>query len=215
MEGSTSAEDFDLLEAWSAGDGRAGDELFRRHALGVLRFFRSKVPDAAEDLTQRTLLACVEGRDRFRKAASFRTYLFGIARNQLLMHLRTKRAVEARFEPSSVSIVDTGAGPLHLAAKREEQRVVMEALRRVPIDFQITLELFYWEEMSLVEIAEVLGIAKGTVKSRLARGREMLREQLASMVASHQLLESSVNDLEKWTRSLGKLVAHRDGTGGS
>lgn len=206
----TAVDDFELLEAWSRGDASAGDRLFRRHALSVLRFFRSKVPDVAEDLTQRTLLACVEATERFRKAASFRAYLFGIARNQLLMHLRRASALKDRFELMTHSVVDTGNGAPVLVARREEQRIVLDALRRIPVDFQIALELFYWEEMPIAEIAQVLGVAPGTVKSRLSRAREMMRDQLAALTDSRQLLESTAGELDKWARSLGKIITPGD-----
>ena len=52
--------DFELLEAWREGDQRAGRELFARHFDAIYRFFRSKIEDAADDLTQQTFLGCVK-----------------------------------------------------------------------------------------------------------------------------------------------------------
>jgi RNA polymerase sigma-70 factor (ECF subfamily) len=202
--------DFELLDAWRGGDDQAGNELFDRHSTSVFRFFRNKVGPAAEDLAQKTFLGCVEGRDRVRGDSSFRTYLFAIARNQLLMYLRSKATLERRFEPDICSVVDMSATPGHLAVRQEEQAIVAQALQHIPVDSQIALELFYWAEMSLAEIATVLGIAEGTVKSRLSRGRSRLRECISEMVESQDLLVSTVGDLERWMRSLNKCAAEPD-----
>ena len=80
------ASDFELLEAWKAGDDASGNLLVRRHFERIYMFFDSKVGGAVEDLTQRTFLACTTARDRIDPQRSFRTYLYGIARNQLLQY---------------------------------------------------------------------------------------------------------------------------------
>lgn len=196
------------MRAWKAGDRKSGNLLFRRHFAAVYRFFRSKVGLFAEDLTQRTFLGCVEALDRIRGDAGFRAYLFAVARNQLLMHFRRtgRSAGEATFE--SWSIVDLGGSPGGLAAQREEQRVLLLGMQKLPVDYQIALELHYWEDMSTEEIAVVLGVARGTIKARLSRGREMLKKQLAELVDHDKLLESTVGELDKWVRSLSKCVPH-------
>ena len=78
------SDDLDLLEAWRAGDKEAAGTLLRRHFSRVFQFFRSKLDDHVDDLTQRTFMACVEARERLRPEVSFRAYLLGIARKQLL-----------------------------------------------------------------------------------------------------------------------------------
>src|SRR5262245_60999657 len=82
-------EDLALLNRWRDGDRAAGEALFARHFDGLYRFFEHKTGGDADDLTQRTFLACVRSRDQFRGASSFRTYLFAIARHELYAHLRT------------------------------------------------------------------------------------------------------------------------------
>jgi RNA polymerase sigma-70 factor (ECF subfamily) len=84
-------DDRALLVAWRAGDRERGNELFRRHIRSVSRFFRSKIPEAAEDLTQTTFLAVAQVDPARIGEVPFRAYLFGIARNQLLMHLVRRR----------------------------------------------------------------------------------------------------------------------------
>ncbi len=196
-------DDFELVRRWQAGDEEAGDALVRRHFWSVYRFFRSKVDDAAEDLAQRTFLACVEARERVRPEQGFVSYLFGIARNQLLMHLRRHGRSSGRFEPLETSVADLqGDRADDGLAQHEQQRALLGALRRIPVDFQIAVELYYWEELSVSQVAAVLDVAPGTVKSRLARARDKLREQLERMALPETTLHSTLSDLEGWARSL-------------
>lgn len=200
-------DDFALLEAWRGGDRDAGDALFGRHFASIYRFFRNKVEDVlAEDLTQATFLGCADGRDRFENAASFRTYLFSIARNHLYMHFRKKGRSDAIFDDQSVSVADLGASPRTLAVARQEQRLLLAALRRIPVDFQIAIELYYWEGLSTVELAAVLDVPEGTVRSRLTRAREHLARQIEALATSTVEYETTMNDFEHWARSLRALL---------
>ncbi len=192
--------DFELLERWRGGDDAAGNTLFERHFRSVNRFFRSKVDGGVEDLVQATFLSCVEGRDRFEGRSSFRGYLFGIARNRLLLWYRQRRRDPVDAEAASA--VDLGASPSRAIAGREEERLLLLALRRLALDHQITLELFYWEELKGHELAEVLGISPHTVRSRLSRARQALREAVERVAADPALAESTLGDLEGWAQAL-------------
>lgn len=194
--------ELELLTRWQAGDQHAGDALIRAHFWRIYRFFRAKLDSAAEDLTQRTFLAAVEARDRVDARLSFRAYLFGIARYQLTQYLRRHARTQARFEPSQNSVAEITGQVDAKMAHVEEQRALMVALRRIPLDHQITIELYYWEEMSVAEIASVLDIAPGTVKSRLGRARAELRRQLGRERIRREAKESTLSDLEGWATSL-------------
>lgn len=197
------ADDFELLQRWRDGDNPAGNELFERHFKSIRRFFRNKVElRDAEDLIQRTFLACVEAIVRFRAEASFRTYLFTIARRELCHYIRRKTRSAARNEPDLTvsSIVDLGISPSVAAVQQQERALVAEAMRQIPVDFQITLELYYWEQLTGPELAEVLGISPTTVRTRLHRAREALRASLERLrnddaPISDADLESSVHGL--------------------
>ena len=104
--------DAELLAAWRAGDAPAGNELVRRHFMAVYRFFVNKVSHDVDDLIQRTFLACVEGRDRFRADSSLKAYILGIARNQLLMHLRQRQRRENPIAPSDLVVADVLGSPV-------------------------------------------------------------------------------------------------------
>lgn len=198
--------DLELLRRWRRGDAVAGDSLFKRHFVRIYRFFRSKVGSEAEDLSQRTFLALVENREEMRPDSNFIAYAFGIARNQLLMHFRRLgRGHETDLQ--SRSVADLGAkGPETGLRKGEELRLVLLAMQRLPIDFQVALELYYWEDMATGDIAEVLGVSPGTVKSRLFRGRELLRKEIEGVDAPEALCQSTLQNLNRWIEGLRENV---------
>jgi RNA polymerase sigma-70 factor (ECF subfamily) len=204
-------DDRALLVAWQRGDREQGNQLFRRHILSVSRFFRTKVPEAAEDLTQMTFLALAELDPARIANVPFRAYLFGIARNQLLMHLRTKTRADRRFDPLTWSAPDAGASPVRVAAAHQQQRALATALQRLPVDYQVALELHYFEGLAVAEIAEVLGRPAGTIKSLLSRGRDLLRERIVELAGSDELLLSVAGELERWMRALPDAI-HGDDT---
>lgn len=195
-----SRTDYELLAAWSDGDAQAGNELFLRHFDSVERFFRNKVDGSAQDLVQEVFLACVAGRDRFRRDASFRTYLFRIARNKLCDHYRARYS--GRLDFTTTSAIDLGASPSAVAAKREEQALLLRALRSIPLDHQIALELFYWEGMRSAELAEVLDLNPNTVRSRLQRAKENLKEAIRKASRTAEVAEQTITNLEDWAAAL-------------
>lgn len=199
-------DDFELLDAWRGGDLEAGSRLFDRHFESIHRFLRHKVGDDTDEVMQRTLLACVESRDRFRGASSFRTFLFGVARLELFSHYRRRRKLDAQVDFESRSFFDLDPSPSMVVARHKEQQLLHEALRRLPVDLQIALELHYWEGMSATEIGTVLEIPAGTVKSRLRRAKELLRETMEHLTLSKTQLESTLGDLDGWARSLGDVL---------
>jgi RNA polymerase sigma factor (sigma-70 family) len=174
-----SLDDAELYRRWAAGDRDAGEALIERHYDGILRFFRTKCGPMADDLVQRTFMVCADHERGFRGDSSFRTYLFAVARNVLYKFLRG-RSVDQHVDPDfSVSSASALApGPATFAAERAEYRLMVQALRTIPLDIQVTLELFYWEDMSVAELAQILEVPPGTVKSRLHRGRQLLREAM-------------------------------------
>lgn len=87
-------------------------------------------------------------------------------------------------------------------AKKEEQRLLLQALVEMPTQTQILFGLYYWEGMMAKEIAVVLEVPQSTIASRLARGRDQLRTIVARLGASHGVVRQLDADLEQWVRSL-------------
>lgn len=199
--------DLELLDAWRTGDLSAGDELFNRHFAAIHRFFRNKVTDGLEDLVQQTFMACVEGRERFRNDSTFKTYLFGVAHNLLRDHYRAQRREPEALDFGKSSAIDMGAGPSTVLGKRREERLLLEALRAIPLESQIVLELYYWEEMSASQTAAVLHLPEGTVRGRVRKAKELLRKELAKLARSPQELETTVGNLERWAAALRQQMS--------
>ncbi|MEM9458960.1 MAG: sigma-70 family RNA polymerase sigma factor [Myxococcota bacterium] len=176
------AEELELLDRWRRGDDGAGNRLVRRHFHVVFRFLSNKVGDEATDLTQQTFLALVERRDRLDPAIGLRAYVLGVARHMLLRHLRGRYRDRAVFSPERVSAFesppDLGTSPTRRIAQGQDRVLLDRALRSLPIDHQIALELHYWHELGIAQIATVLECSPSSVKSRLFRARHGLRRQV-------------------------------------
>jgi RNA polymerase sigma-70 factor (ECF subfamily) len=194
--------DRELFDAWLRGDKHAPAELFERHYDAIERFFRNKVVEGADDLVQQTFAACIESRDRYRGEASFRTYLFAIANNLLRAHFRTRRRDQERLEWTEVSAMDIAPGPSTIHRAQREQGLLLDALRRIPLDYQVVLELYYWEELAASSIAEIVGLPENTVRSRLRKGRQLLEKKLKTLASSPEEFERTCQDLERWARSI-------------
>ncbi len=198
----TKASDSELLRAWRAGERTAGGLLLRRHFDAILRFFRNKVDHGAEDLVQRTFAACVEGRDRFREEAPFRTYLFAIAHNVLCEYIRDRRRSREDVDLEKVSIVDLGASPTSLLVARADERLLLHSLRHIPVASQVILELCYWERLTGAELGQFLGVPENTARSRLRKAKKQLEAAMSELARSPLDLGGSISDLDQWAARL-------------
>jgi RNA polymerase sigma-70 factor (ECF subfamily) len=194
-------QDVALLDAWRDGDDRAGERLFDRHADAVARFFENKVRDGAEDLTQATFLRLIEVRERIRVGIAFRAFVIGIARNVLREHLR-EPGRGRQVDPEVDCMAELAPGPSTLIGAREEHRLLIEALRRLPIESQILLELCYWEQLNSQEMAAVLEVPASTIRTRLTRARAQLADRMAQLAASPEVLASTLQGLDTWAAEL-------------
>jgi RNA polymerase sigma-70 factor (ECF subfamily) len=193
--------DVELLEAWRAGDVQAGAKLYDRHADVVARFFDNKVCVGASDLVQQTFLLLVESRDRIREGLTFRAFVLGIARNVLRDHAR-KLARGREVDPEVDAMIDLAPGPTTVIGSSREQRLLLAALRRLPLEHQVGLELFYWEDMDAGEIAQIMGISHSAMRSRLVKARALLREAMERLAESPEQLASTVDDLARWASQI-------------
>lgn len=196
-------DDAALLSAWAAGDGEAGSRLFTRHYRTVYRFFANKLSGlaAVEDLVQQCFMACIEARARFRGDASFRTFLLSIARNLLLKHLRDRHK-DRPINADEISLADCGLGASTIMGVQREQQILLTALRRIPIDSQVVLEMTYWEQMSGKEIAAVLGETEPAIRGRLRKAKLELRGAVESLVRTPDEVTSTIDGLERWADGL-------------
>ena len=183
---------------WRAGDVAAGESLFERYYESISRFFESKLDAGVDDLVQQTFATVVSRRDKIRKAGSFRSYLFGAAHNLLREHLRKLSRQGRRFDPERASAAEISPGPETMQDKRQWRRIVLKGLRAIPLPAQIVLELYYWEGLSTAEIADALEIPHPTVRSRLRRARDHLKDALEAAAVEPSIIHSTLDHLERW-----------------
>jgi RNA polymerase sigma-70 factor, ECF subfamily len=154
-------------------------------------------PADAADTTQEVFLKVFRGMKHFHGQSSLKTWIYRIAVHEASNRRRwwfRHKARETSMEPLEnkaaqssglaieESLVDEGESPFESAAHEEVRARVEEELRNIPEPYRSTVILRDLEEMSYEEIAEVLDISLGTVKSRLTRGRDALRRRLAEYV---------------------------------
>lgn len=198
--------DLELLDRWCQGDRAAGNALFRRHFDDVFRFFENKVAGDAEELVQDTFLACVRRRDEFRRQSSFRTFVFAIARFELYAHWRRRNRRGEELDFSEISLRELVTTPATRMARESDRARLLGALRTLPLEAQLLIELHYWEGMTSEQLAEVFDIAPATARTRLFRARQLLQARLENADA---LTPMGADGFDRWVSS---LRAKRPGT---
>lgn len=176
-----------LVSAWQGGDQSAGEALVRRHIDAVVRFFANKVDCECDDLVQATFLLCAEAGSRFEGRSSFRVFLLGIANNLWLKHLRRRYGRGRPLDLDTVSVRDLSSSPSSVVARNESQQRLLDALRLLPVNEQAALEGYYWDGLTAPELAEVLAIPEGTLRTRLRSARA----RIAKHLRREQLLRSA------------------------
>ena len=184
-----SQDEADLVTELQGGSDAAFDWLVTHYSGSVYSLVCGMVSEScdAADITQDVFLKAFRGIPGFRRGSSLKTWLYRIAvrealnhRRWLWRHHRQQASIDAEPEngQASIEIEDAGRTPFDEAASHEVQEAVQQAMRGVPEVFRSAVILRDLEGMSYEEVAEVLDVSVGTVKSRILRGRRLLREIL-------------------------------------
>lgn len=162
--------DSDLLRAMANGDMRALDELYTRHGRGILSYLIGLLGDRqlAEEVLQDVMLAAWRGAGQFRGESQVRTWLLSIAHLQALGVMRGRKLLSVPLDEGILASTDD-------TDLRADTHTIRAALKELPADQRETLELVFYHELTGVEAAAVLGVAPGTIKSRLSRAKSTLR----------------------------------------
>jgi RNA polymerase sigma factor (sigma-70 family) len=209
------ATDETLFHAWLDADAAAGQVLVRRHYRRILLFFYAKVgPDLAKDLTQSTFETLCINKVSFRGDSTLLTYLFGIARWKLVDYFRARRAREALFDP----LADPGHVPemdqsiTALFMDKQQESLVVQALRSLPLDDQIILELKEYEKLTSAQLAAMYDVGRDTMSSRINRARKRLAAAVAERAKSARLVDSTLTSLDDCMRQIrDRIAAAADG----
>ncbi|MEM7157337.1 MAG: sigma-70 family RNA polymerase sigma factor [Myxococcota bacterium] len=206
----TEQDDWVLLDAWRAGDRKAGDTLVQRHFRPIARFFHNKVANEedAADLIGQTFLGCTESKDRFRGDVPFERFAFRIALKVFQQHLRKKYKREREaLDFDSLCLGSLAEVSLTtVMARKDNLRRLASAMRNIPLDFQIALELNIFENLPGREIAELLGIPEATVRGRLRLGKQRLAEQLQQIDRGAAAMLDDPVSLRTWAKEIRTLM---------
>jgi RNA polymerase sigma-70 factor (ECF subfamily) len=199
-EGSPDVDDQRLTDALRAGSERAYEELLARFQQPVYTLALRLLANPAEacDVVQEVFLKVFRNIENFRGQSSLKTWIYRItvneahnARRWFFRHRR--REVELDVDPQEArnwkeTIPDHSRSPFDEACDREQAGMIEAALARINPVFREAVVLRDIADLSYEEVADVLGLSLGTVKSRILRGREALREELAGNLQNRRAL---------------------------
>jgi RNA polymerase sigma-70 factor (ECF subfamily) len=181
----SSAADRDLVATAAQGLEGGFEELVRRYQRPISAYVYRMVGDydCALDLTQEIFIKIYASLSRYRPEFKFSTWIYKIAHNAAIDHLRRNAGRERSInggterEPTQLAIESKGLSP-EQQSEREERRIEIESVvRLLPTAYRELIVLRHSQDLTYEEIVEVTGLPLGTVKNRLFRAREMMRQQ--------------------------------------
>jgi RNA polymerase sigma-70 factor, ECF subfamily len=169
--------DWSLIRAVAEQDMEALNELYLRYGTTVLVYLTSHLADRelAEEVLQDVMLAVWKGAARFRFNSSVKTWLLAIARYQAINARRRRKLPALSLDEDWTGGQDE---PEQLAEQQLIGNELAAALLQLPAEQRETLQLLFYQDLSPTEVAQVMKVAPGTVKSRLSRARTALRKLL-------------------------------------
>jgi len=174
----------DLVARHRRGDPEAFDEYYQMFAglIYNLTLRQCGDPEAARDLSQEVLIRVYRSLGRFKGRSTLKTWTYRVCINLCRSKLGRRRLVTLPLERDDGSLRDVSdeePGPEARAISRSERDLLSDALPKLDLAFREAVVLRDLEDLSYQEIADVLGVPIGTVRSRIARGRDQLRQLMA------------------------------------
>jgi len=170
-------DEVSLLRASLEGETEAWGEMISRYKDAVfglcLGFLRNRAD--AEDITHDAFIRAYVNLRRYNLEKRFSTWMFTIAANLCRNRLRYRRNHPVAELPAQIR---GGEDPAHVAAADDRHAAVRGALNRLPYGYRAPLVLRYYNDLPYRDIAEILAIPEGTVKTRIHRGKAMLKQQM-------------------------------------
>ena len=193
----------ELIARLQKRDEAAFEELIRQYEKKVytLCFRMCGNSEDAEEAAQDAFLALWRGIARFRQESSLSTWIYRLATNACIDTLRRRKkqsgSVSLDDEELFVDAVDTSPQPQETVEHRETQKLLQEGLSALPEEYRKVLILREIEGLSYTEIAESASIELGTVKSRISRGRSLLRNFLSGNGNFFEIASSKVTECNR------------------
>ena len=182
--------DEELMAAFQGGDDAAFEKLYVRYQRPIYQYVYRRMgsESRAEELTQEVFMGLIRSRGSWRQEASFKTYLYRIAFNQCASEARRAdfRATDPLERPdgTSIDVESDGPSPDGVASRREEAALISRALEQLDGEQREAILLREYQGLSYDEIAEITGVALGTVKSRIFRGKLELKKLLEPLLGT-------------------------------
>lgn len=205
---SSDTDDAELLVRWVRGDREAAGKLMEHNFPRIKAFFARKTSDRdlVQELTQRTFVRCLDKVHAFEHRSSFSSFIYGIARYILLEHYRERRRAEQHDPIEEMPVVDLDPTPFSIVERNSERKLIIHVLRRLPLDVQILVELYFFEKLPARQVAEVLGIPEGTVRGRIRACRQQIERHVRDLAESPEQLESTLTTLSRWAQEVREQV---------
>ena len=190
----------ELIARLQKRDEAAFEELIRQYEKKVytLCFRMCSNSEDAEEAAQDAFLALWRGIDRFRQESSLSTWIYRLATNACIDTLRRRKkqsgSISLDDEELFVDAVDTSPQPQETVEHREARKLLQEGLSALPEEYRKVLILREIEGLSYTEIAECASLELGTVKSRISRGRSLLRNFLSGNGNFFEIASSKVTE---------------------
>ncbi|MGH6768694.1 MAG: sigma-70 family RNA polymerase sigma factor [Xanthobacteraceae bacterium] len=169
-----------LVEKIAAGDKQALQVLYGRHSVKVFRFALRFVRDeaAAEDMVSEVFFDVWRQAERFEQRSQVSTWLLAIARNKALSSLR-RRCNEQLDDGVAEFIEDPSDNPEVTMQKQERGQILRDCLQKLSAAHREIIDLVYYHEKTIEEVAEIVGVPMNTVKTRMFYARKRIAELMA------------------------------------
>jgi RNA polymerase sigma-70 factor, ECF subfamily len=176
----TSVSDHELIQLIARADREAMRLLFRRFKTPVYRFALRLIADeaAAEDIVSEVFLNVWRTAGTFEGRSAVSTWLLAMTRNKAIALMR-RRPTETLDDDAAETIEDGSDGPEAILQKRQVRSILREALKHLSSTHREIIDLVYYHERSIDEVARILNIPSATVKTRMFYARSRLAQMLA------------------------------------
>jgi RNA polymerase sigma-70 factor (ECF subfamily) len=180
--------DVHLLRDIARGDKRAMQVLFARHNVRVYRFIARMVGDGAtaEDLVSEVFLDVWRKADQFEGRSQVSTWLLAIARFKALSHLRS-RTTDYLDDEAALAVEDPADNPEVALEKRDRGALLRKCLTQLSAGHREVIDLVYYHERSMEEVAQILRIPEATVRTRMFYARKRMAELLKAEGLDHAM----------------------------
>lgn len=191
--------DEELYERWRGGDQDAAAELSRRRLPGLRRLVHSMLTgDEAHDAIQEVFERLAKRASEGGEVKHVKAFVAGMARNVIRERLRRRR--REAVDVTEQSLADISPNQSVEIQRKEEHRLLLKALHRMPVDDQMLIAMRYWERLRTKQLAEIFELKPSTLRTRLQRAEGRLQRLITELADSPEALESTMGSLTAWAR---------------